>query len=84
MSPPPPPRLPPLQVTLAWQFTQHVHAFKSKKKKKKKQDKEWTNATIGLLTSEQLSTNPSVSLSAHHASSLAPIHNLPSGTSSTL
>ena len=66
------PRLPPLQVTLAWQFTQHEESLI----KHKKQDKEWTNATIGLLTSEQLSTNPSVSLSAHHASSLAPSHNL--------
>ena len=42
------PRLPPLQVTLAWQFTQHVEALV----KHKKQDKEWTNAAIGLLTSE--------------------------------
>ena len=58
------PCLPPLQVTLVWQFTQHVEG------KARKADKEWTNAAIGLLTSGQLLTNSSVSLSAHQASSL--------------
>ena len=68
-----PPSHSPLQVTLAWQLTQHVETLV----KHKKQVKELTNAAIGLLKSIHLSTNPSVSLSAHHASSLAPTHNLP-------